>query len=978
MKAAWFIAIALLAGCIPAARGEQLGAVEGRVTSTAGDPLSGVTVEAASPVLPRSRRTTSQADGAYRLPLLPPGTYEVTFALAGSASSTRKVEVPLERTARLDVVLEIAEFREAVEVSESSAAVDPTSSSLEASVGAEAIAALPAGQSYRDLVKLLPGVQYTEDSVRGPSSGGSGQDNTYLFDGVNVTLPLFGTLSAEPSAHDIDQVTVVTGGAAASQFDRAGGFWMNSLSRSGSNRFRASLSFETEPEALVAARENSGAAFDESRSWWTASLSGPLVRDRLYVYSSYFAPSATRSNRSNLYGEVPDFSSDRQELFGKLTWAPSAQLLVQASLRNSDRRDMSASVSSPAAAASTSQGGEAGLEIATLEGSWVLGDRSFATFRAAEFANRTTGIPDLRFPFTPRIDGSMALDIARLDTQGFVVVPGSSGANLVQQQFIDRYGYATDAGREGGGRVGGGAQFDRDDFYRRTLEGGYDRLFGDRISHSVHLGLQWYREEEDLLRSSNGWGTVTIPGGTTSCPANSACAGQPIFFQASVLQQGLRVPGVGDVPAIHSEYESRNVEIEDRMQFREFTFRVGLLASEDRLFGQGLATDSSTLSGFRLARGQRSEMHRISFAEALQPRLGAVWAPRPSSTFFASYARYVPAVSSLPRAASWARDTAGFINVYFDRDGRYLGRSPEPSSSGKFFAGDLDPRTTDEYVVGTAWEIARRWTLRAHGRYRTSRNFWEDTENDSRLRYDPPAGVPRELYIRNLEALRRELGGSNFVIAELDGSFTKFWEAGLEGEWRGRRVVASGSYTWSHYYGNVDQDNTAGSSLANDGNLFVGSSNLADGGGRQLWDSKYGNLRGDRRHKLKVSAYATLPWRATVGLFALYQSGQPWEAHDYSVYPVSIRGTSTSDANRYAEPAGSRTTAPHHQVDLSYSQEIGFGSRFRAFARVEIFNLYDRQTGYDIQDNRHSAAFGEPLSFFDPRRVQLSLRFEFE
>ena len=66
---------------------------------------------------------------------------------------------------------------------------------------------MPIGQEYRDLLKLIPAVQVTQDTVRGPSAGGSGQDNVYQFDGVNVTLPLFGTLASEPASHDIEQVT---------------------------------------------------------------------------------------------------------------------------------------------------------------------------------------------------------------------------------------------------------------------------------------------------------------------------------------------------------------------------------------------------------------------------------------------------------------------------------------------------------------------------------------------------------------------------------------------------------------------------------------------------------------------------------------------------------------------------------------------------------------------------------------------------
>ena len=40
-----------------------------------------------------------------------------------------------------------------------------------------------------------------------------------------------------------------------------------------------------------------------------------------------------------------------------------------------------------------------------------------------------------------------------------------------------------------------------------------------------------------------------------------------------------------------------------------------------------------------------------------------------------------------------------------------------------------------------------------------------------------------------------------------------------------------GSYTWSKYWGNFDQDNTTS---INDQNIFIGSSFIADGPGRPL------------------------------------------------------------------------------------------------------------------------------------------------
>ncbi len=45
-----------------------------------------------------------------------------------------------------------------------------------------------------------------------------------MFDGVNVTLPLFGALSAEPATHDIAQFERLKGGARAVDFERSGGF----------------------------------------------------------------------------------------------------------------------------------------------------------------------------------------------------------------------------------------------------------------------------------------------------------------------------------------------------------------------------------------------------------------------------------------------------------------------------------------------------------------------------------------------------------------------------------------------------------------------------------------------------------------------------------------------------------------------------------------------------------------------------------
>jgi hypothetical protein len=211
------------------------------------------------------------------------------------------------------------------------------------------------------------------------------------------------------------------------------------------------------------------------------------------------------------------------------------------------------------------------------------------------------------------------------------------------------------------------------------------------------------------------------------------------------------------------------------------------------------------------------------------------------------------------------------------------------------------------------------------------------------------------------------------VIAELDGAYTKYWEATLESEWRGRRAFVRGSYTWSRYTGNFDQDNSTG--VDNDLNIFIGSSNIADGAGRQLWDFKDGRLRGDRPHLLKLYGYYSLNWNATIGTYIVAQSGHPWQSE--SVEPYRDLTTSTSSSNRYAEPAGSRRTGAHWQLDLNYTQDIPLRDRWRLQVVADVFNLFDKQTGYNPQPSLTSPVFGEPRTFYEPRRLQIAARLLF-
>src|SRR5687767_6292164 len=121
------------------------GSIAGTVRDSSGGVLPGATVTVKGPSLQRESVTaTTDADGTYRIPLVPPGAYEVSTALSGFTPQTRQsVGVGVNQQTTLDFTLGVGGIIESVQVSAEAPLIQVARSDVTNVVTQTTIDALP-------------------------------------------------------------------------------------------------------------------------------------------------------------------------------------------------------------------------------------------------------------------------------------------------------------------------------------------------------------------------------------------------------------------------------------------------------------------------------------------------------------------------------------------------------------------------------------------------------------------------------------------------------------------------------------------------------------------------------------------------------------------------------------------------------------------------------------------------------------------
>jgi len=316
--------LACLAVLVSGASAQYRASIQGVVTDPDGAAVSGATVTLQNQETNQSFTTTSNDAGIFNFNSLPPSRFTVTVEKAGFKKTViRDFGVISEQANSLNVKLDVGQVAEFVTVDgDAEPLIDTETANLTGTVKAEEFQRLPSfGRDPFQLLQLAPGAFGDGSQNAGggtnslPSSSMAGSaavdgifkienggqitangaragSNNYQIDGVGVTSVTWGGASViTPNEDSIKEIKIVTDNYDAEN-GRYSGAQVQVISQNGTNQYHGSLFFKAHRPGLNAFTKyngyNNGNVQDAARfNDYGATVGGPILRNRLFVFFSY-------------------------------------------------------------------------------------------------------------------------------------------------------------------------------------------------------------------------------------------------------------------------------------------------------------------------------------------------------------------------------------------------------------------------------------------------------------------------------------------------------------------------------------------------------------------------------------------------------------------------------------------------------------------------------------------------------------------
>jgi hypothetical protein len=279
------------------------GAVEGTVSDPRGAPVADAKVRLSSPLTGAVRETATDERGAYSLPLVAAGAYDLDVSKQGFAGQVeRNLVVRVGATLRVEVTMRLAREQTRVTVEATSDLVDTLSAEESDEISPQRVQTLPLdGRQFAQLALLAGGAvppypnsatQQFNTAALGLGFSVNGQRserNNYSLDGVTIMEPFAYSLTVDPSLDAIREFRVVENSYSAAQ-GIISGAQVEIVTRAGTNRLSGSAYEYFRNSALDARNffDNPSLSIPPYRqNQFGANLGGPIRRDRTFFFTNY-------------------------------------------------------------------------------------------------------------------------------------------------------------------------------------------------------------------------------------------------------------------------------------------------------------------------------------------------------------------------------------------------------------------------------------------------------------------------------------------------------------------------------------------------------------------------------------------------------------------------------------------------------------------------------------------------------------------
>ncbi len=988
-----------------------------------------------------TRTLTVGPDGRYSIGGLPGGDYKVEAKGLGTLDATVTIGGGTDASFNTLETVTVSGNRLKV--------IDITQTDTRTVFTSDMLSKIAVGHSLTAVALLAPGV-VTSTSYTSPSSsssnnnplgrsamanigsfgGSSASENAYYINGFPVTNPLTNMGATTLPFNSIGQVQVLTGGYGA-EFGRSTGGVVNVITKRGTDEVKGGAYVIWTPAGLRG--DPKDLMYPDTGKWnstthynttlgnnpnnWTdgtlltkralnrteslttgAYMSGPILKDRLYIFANVeetsnqvSGVSATRvgaltsSTAAQGWSESSN-SYPRSTL--KLDWNIATNHLLEFTTIRDNAQEAYANY---------------GFDYKTMtrdaksySGDHLLDDNS-RLYIAKYTGNLTDNLTVSAMVGTQKINHNPDPLPGYNPLKNYVSIsPTTVPAAFAGIANPQPYSTVTDPSAD----VTKGYRLDMTyTLAKHEIRAGYDQFkaassIGTRNSgpNSARWIYSQMSTPTESIDASHGVGSPASAGGLG---ANG------YFVDQYFLNNG------GAVSTLQSAYY-----LEDRWQ-----------VTDNLLLSLGFRNDSFTnYNGDKKAYVEQKGNKG--------PRLGAVWDVRGNSSLkmFGNYGRYflaLPNNVAIRGANSSLNSDKYYTYDSIAADGTPVGLHAVPVAAGASGlcatgtpgAGSIssnlecgnapDPATVaivglkphyqDEFILGFEQQLSKQWNWGAKLTYRDLKSAIDDTCPDECRIFNP--GEAATFKIPQADGTYQLV---SYTATDLGFPKLKRKLAALDlfAEYQDNRLYGKVEYTISHNFGNAEGQLNSSVDTGSGGQQDV--SVTSDWDLPEIMQGANGNLPNNRTHQIKLfgSYKVTEQWR--VGGSAIVQSGRPNDCSSYYPYAKAgiynsavyyhycgVPGAQTAsstpvtpDAGYAASPRGTTGNTPWTKtfnVSVAYTPELVKGLTLQADVQ-NVLNAQDSLAYYQVSASSRSTAssqYGRTLYYSAPRSVRLTGRYDF-